>query len=133
MTYKINNFQYLPQKFTIKLFLAMNVRSFALILLVTLFAMHDGPLCVKVLGLICVSISIITFAAPLNIVINKLLEQLVLTRSVDCMPFYLSFTLILSGITWFGYGFVLKYIFIIVSIHLTKLNLEISIMSSYHT
>ncbi|KAK7394108.1 hypothetical protein VNO78_14627 [Psophocarpus tetragonolobus] len=87
---------------TIKLFSAMNMASFALILLVTNFAVH-GPLRVQVLGWICVSISVSVFAAPLSIV-----AQVVRTKSVEFMPFNLSFTLTLSAIMWFGYGLFLK-------------------------
>ncbi|XP_027349048.1 bidirectional sugar transporter N3-like [Abrus precatorius] len=87
---------------TIKLCLAMNVGSFALILFVTHFAVH-GPLRVQVLGWICVSISVSVFAAPLSIV-----AQVVRTKSVEFMPFNLSFTLTLSAIMWFGYGLFLK-------------------------
>ncbi|XP_019455232.1 PREDICTED: bidirectional sugar transporter N3-like [Lupinus angustifolius] len=99
ITFADNN----AKKLTIKLFSAMNVGSFALILLVTLFAMHDGPLRVKVVGWICVSISVSVFAAPLSIV-----AQVVRTKSVEFMPFNLSFTLTLSAIMWFGYGLFLK-------------------------
>ncbi|RDY10758.1 Bidirectional sugar transporter N3, partial [Mucuna pruriens] len=87
---------------TIKLFLAMNMGSFGLILSVTHFAVH-GPLRVQVLGWICVSISVSVFAAPLSIV-----AQVVRTKSVEFMPFNLSFTLTLSAIMWFGYGLFLK-------------------------
>ncbi|XP_027929562.1 bidirectional sugar transporter N3-like [Vigna unguiculata] len=90
------------RKLTLKLFLAMNVSSFILILLVTHFAVH-GSLRVQVLGWICVSLSISVFAAPLSIV-----AQVVRTRSVEFMPFNLSFTLTLSAIMWFGYGLFLK-------------------------
>ncbi|KAJ1383237.1 SWEET sugar transporter [Sesbania bispinosa] len=85
-----------------RLFSAMNVGSFALILLVTHFAVH-GPLRVQVLGWICVSISVSVFAAPLSIV-----AQVVRTKSVEFMPFNLSFTLTLSATMWFGYGLFLK-------------------------
>ncbi|KAG5017930.1 hypothetical protein AAZX31_08G350300 [Glycine max] len=87
---------------TLKLFFAMNVGAFALILLVTHFAVH-GSLRVQVLGWICVSLSISVFAAPLSIV-----AQVVRTKSVEFMPFNLSFTLTLSAIMWFGYGLFLK-------------------------
>ncbi|XP_057440442.1 bidirectional sugar transporter N3-like [Lotus japonicus] len=87
---------------TLKLFTAMNVGSFALILLVTHFAVH-GPLRVQVLGWICVSIAVSVFAAPLSIV-----AQVVRTKSVEFMPFNLSFTLTLSATMWFGYGLFLK-------------------------
>ncbi|KAK7295870.1 hypothetical protein RJT34_18784 [Clitoria ternatea] len=90
------------RKLSVKLFLAMNVGSFALILLVTQFGVH-GPLRVQVLGWICVSISVSVFAAPLTIV-----AQVVRTKSVEFMPFNLSFTLTLSAVMWFGYGLFLK-------------------------
>lgn len=98
------------QKLTIKLVLAMNIGSFGLILLVTQYALH-GPIRVEVLGWICVSISVSVFAAPLTIV-----AQVVRTKSVEFMPFNLSFTLTLSAIMWFGYGLFLKDICIAVSL-----------------
>ncbi|XP_004491681.1 bidirectional sugar transporter N3 [Cicer arietinum] len=90
------------RKLTFKLLSAMNVGSLALILLVTQYAVH-GPLRVQVLGWICVSISVSVFAAPLSIV-----AQVVRTKSVEFMPFNLSFTLTLSAVMWFGYGLFLK-------------------------
>ncbi|KAK7295869.1 hypothetical protein RJT34_18783 [Clitoria ternatea] len=90
------------RKLTLKLFFAMNVGSFALILLVTHFAIH-GSLRVQVLGWICVTLSVSVFAAPLSIV-----AQVVRTKSVEFMPFNLSLTLTLSATAWFGYGLFLK-------------------------
>ncbi|XP_045796449.1 bidirectional sugar transporter N3-like [Trifolium pratense] len=90
------------RKLTIKLLLAMNIGSFGLILLVTNYAVH-GPIRVEVLGWICVSISVSVFAAPLTIV-----ARVVRTKSVEFMPFNLSFTLTLSAVMWFGYGLFLK-------------------------
>jgi len=126
------------QNLTIKLFSAMNMGSFALILIVTNFVVH-GPLRVQVLGWICVSISVSVFAAPLSIVVRRipylihlfqwfnrtlysylifwrLQAQVVRTKSVEFMPFNLSFTLTLSAIMWFGYGLFLKDICIAVSV-----------------
>ncbi|WJX80513.1 hypothetical protein P8452_63501 [Trifolium repens] len=88
---------------TLKLLSAMNVGSFALILLVTNYAVHGPLLRVQVLGWICVSLSVSVFAAPLSIV-----AQVVRTKSVEFMPFNLSFTLTLSATMWFGYGLFLK-------------------------
>ncbi|CAL5190953.1 unnamed protein product [Lathyrus oleraceus] len=87
---------------TLKLLSAMNVGSFALILLVANYAVH-GSVRVQVLGWICVSLSVSVFAAPLSIV-----AQVVRTKSVEFMPFNLSFTLTLSATMWFGYGLFLK-------------------------
>lgn len=48
----------------------MNVGSFTLILLITHFAL-PGSLRVKVMGWICVSLSVCVFAAPLTIVVSE--------------------------------------------------------------
>ncbi|KAK7368748.1 hypothetical protein VNO80_10778 [Phaseolus coccineus] len=90
------------RKLTVKLFVVMNVGSFALIFLVTFFTMH-GSLRVQVVGWVCVSIAVGVFAAPLSIV-----TQVIRTKNVEFMPFNLSLFLTLSAITWFSYGFVLK-------------------------
>ncbi|KAJ7957509.1 Bidirectional sugar transporter SWEET [Quillaja saponaria] len=90
------------RKLTIKLFLVMNVGLFCSILLVTHFA-FKGSLRVQVLGWICVFISVSVFAAPLSIV-----ALVIRTKSIEFMPFNLSFFLTLSAIMWFAYGLFLK-------------------------
>lgn len=87
---------------TIKLFMAMNVVSFAMILLTTLLAMH-GSLRVIVLGWICTSFAICVFASPLTI-----MAKVIRTKSVEFMPFNLSFFLTLSAIVWFFYGLLMR-------------------------
>ncbi|XP_054817241.1 bidirectional sugar transporter N3-like [Prosopis cineraria] len=91
------------RKLTIKLIGAMNLGSFGLIMLVTQFAVHDASLRVHVLGWICVSISVSVFAAPLSI-----MAQVIRTKSVEYMPFMLSFFLTLSAVMWFAYGLFLR-------------------------
>ncbi|RDY05357.1 Bidirectional sugar transporter N3, partial [Mucuna pruriens] len=93
---------------TVKLFTVMNVGSFALIFMVTYFSIH-GSLRVQVVGWVCVSIAVGVFAAPLSIV-----AQVIRTKNVEFMPFYLSLFLTLSAITWFFYGILLKDICIAV-------------------
>ncbi|KAG8383317.1 hypothetical protein BUALT_Bualt05G0172100 [Buddleja alternifolia] len=76
----------------------MNVGLFSLIFLLTLFTINGSDR-VRVVGWICVAVSVIVFVAPLSIVF-----QVVRTRSVEFMPFPLSFFLTLSAVMWFAYG-----------------------------
>ncbi|XWS54045.1 hypothetical protein CRYUN_Cryun10bG0054900 [Craigia yunnanensis] len=85
-----------------KLFVAMNVGLFSLILILTHFLVKSS-IRIQVLGWICVAISVSVFAAPLNIV-----ARVIRTRSVEFMPFNLSFFLSLSAIMWFAYGLFIK-------------------------
>ncbi|KAL0327391.1 UNVERIFIED_CONTAM: Bidirectional sugar transporter SWEET15 [Sesamum angustifolium] len=83
---------------TAKLLSLINVGLLALIFLLTFF-IFKGPIRVHVVGWICVAVSVSVFAAPLTIVF-----QVVRTRSVEFMPFPLSFFLTLSAVMWFAYG-----------------------------
>ncbi|XP_010492063.1 PREDICTED: bidirectional sugar transporter SWEET15 [Camelina sativa] len=82
-----------------KLFITINVAVFSLILMVTHFVVKTPTLQVSVLGWICVAISVSVFAAPLMIV-----ARVIKTRSVEFMPFTLSFFLTISAVMWFAYG-----------------------------
>lgn len=59
------------QKLTLKLFGLMNIGAFAVILLITQFAVK-GEYRVQVLGWICVAIAVSVFAAPLSIVVSTI-------------------------------------------------------------
>ncbi|EYU42078.1 hypothetical protein ABFS82_05G000300 [Erythranthe guttata] len=83
---------------TAKLLGVVNVGVLSLIFVVTFF-IFKGQNRVHVVGWICVAVSVCVFAAPLSIVF-----QVVRTRSVEFMPFPLSFFLTLSAVMWFGYG-----------------------------
>ncbi|GER44775.1 bidirectional sugar transporter SWEET15 [Striga asiatica] len=83
---------------TAKLLGLMNVGLLSLIFLVTFFMFH-AHIRVQVVGWICVAVSVSVFAAPMSIV-----YQVVRTRSVEFMPFPLSFFLTLSAVAWFAYG-----------------------------
>ncbi|KAF8118145.1 hypothetical protein N665_0006s0138 [Sinapis alba] len=82
-----------------KLFFTINVAFFSLILMVTHFAVKSPSLQVSVIGWICVAISVSVFAAPLMIV-----ARVIKTKSVEFMPFTLSFFLTISAVMWFAYG-----------------------------
>lgn len=85
-----------------KLFISMNLGLFSFILILTHFLLKSS-IRVQVLGWICVAISVSVFAAPLNI-----MARVVRTKSVEFMPFTLSFFLTLSAVMWFAYGLFIK-------------------------
>ncbi|KAK2993590.1 hypothetical protein RJ640_030897 [Escallonia rubra] len=120
------------RKHTAKLLASLNVGCFFLVFLLTLF-FFKGPIRISVVGWVCVAVSVSVFAAPLTILVrtcsvslSRALDrpfifqfsvtfdltifrsdiqfQVVRTRSVEFMPFTLSFFLTLSAIMWFAYG-----------------------------
>ncbi|CAL4887676.1 unnamed protein product [Urochloa decumbens] len=95
---------------TAKMLLGLNVGVFGLVALVTmLLPKHGGSnlLRVHVLGWICVSVALSVFAAPLSI-----MRQVIRTKSVEFMPFSLSFFLVVSAVIWFAYGALKKDVFV---------------------
>ncbi|CAN0929184.1 Bidirectional sugar transporter SWEET15 [Linum grandiflorum] len=93
---------YAPKKmrmWTIVQFVGLNVVLFFGILLVVQFLLVGESLRVNVLGWICVAFAVSVFAAPLSV-----MATVIKTRSVEYMPFSLSFFLTLSAVVWFGYG-----------------------------
>jgi solute carrier family 50 protein (sugar transporter) len=96
------------RKQTLKLVGSLNVVLFAAILLFTMFT-EKGAFRVQVVGWICVAVSVCVFAAPLSVVF-----QVVRTKSVEFMPFSLSFTLTLSAVLWFAYGLLKRDLYVTV-------------------
>ncbi|VFQ90524.1 unnamed protein product [Cuscuta campestris] len=87
---------------TVKMLFLLVGGLYSVILLGTMFP-FKGTLRASVVGWICVAFSVCVFAAPLTI-----LFQVVKTKSVEFMPFNLSFFLTLTAVMWFGYGLLLK-------------------------
>ncbi|KAH1040087.1 hypothetical protein J1N35_041830 [Gossypium stocksii] len=85
-----------------KLFISVNLGLFSFILILTHFLLKSS-IRIQVLGWICVAISVSVFAAPLNI-----MARVIRTKSVEFMPFTLSFFLTLSAVMWFAYGLFIK-------------------------
>ncbi|KAG8638623.1 hypothetical protein MANES_14G047600v8 [Manihot esculenta] len=91
---------------TLRMLLLLNFGGFCLILLLSHF-LAKGSSRVRILGWVCVIFSVSVFAAPLSI-----LRVVIRTRSVEFMPFNLSFFLTLSAIMWFFYGILLKDLYV---------------------
>ncbi|XP_010528779.1 PREDICTED: bidirectional sugar transporter SWEET9 [Tarenaya hassleriana] len=92
--------------FTLKLILIFNVGALGLlILLVDLFVPKLKR--VTAVGWVCAAYSLAVFAAPLSI-----MRKVIRTKSVEYMPFLLSFSLTLNAVMWFLYGLLIKDKFI---------------------
>lgn len=121
---------------TLKLLVSMNVVGFGLIVILTQFLTKGELNRVVIVGWICLVFSLCVFVAPLGVVVNlytlnlsnsqlniwyyfyicsscieiydDLQRQVIRTKSVEYMPFLLSFFLTLSAVMWFFYGLLLK-------------------------
>ncbi|XWS60221.1 hypothetical protein CRYUN_Cryun07bG0017100 [Craigia yunnanensis] len=92
--------------FTLRILLLLDFVGFCSILLLSQF-LAKGSNRVQLLGWICVAFATSVFAAPLSII-----RQVIRTKSVEFMPFNLSFLLTLSAIMWLLYGIFLKDLYI---------------------
>ncbi|KAJ7978217.1 Bidirectional sugar transporter SWEET [Quillaja saponaria] len=92
--------------YSLGLILLFDVGAFGLVMVVTIFFLK-GLNRVHAVGWICAAFNIAVFAAPLSI-----MRQVIKTRSVEYMPFSLSFFLTLCAIMWFFYGIFVKDYFI---------------------
>ncbi|PON57179.1 Bidirectional sugar transporter SWEET10-like [Parasponia andersonii] len=93
--------------FTIKLLIIFNLVAYGLILVSTNFMIPKRSQRVNVVGWICAVFSVCVFAAPLSI-----MRLVIKTKSVEYMPFALSFCLTLSAVMWFFYGLLINDFFI---------------------
>ncbi|KAJ6676439.1 RAG1-ACTIVATING PROTEIN 1 [Salix viminalis] len=93
---------------TFKPILLFNVFGFGLICVLTRFLTQPQKR-VQVLRWICMTFSLCIFVASLFIV-----RKVIRTKSVEFIPFSLSFFLTLSAVMWFFYGFLKKDQFVAV-------------------
>ncbi|KAL2903816.1 Bidirectional sugar transporter SWEET15 [Bienertia sinuspersici] len=93
--------------YTAILVISLNVVIFSVIVLIIQILIDDSSNRVRVLGIICAVVSTSVFAAPLTIIV-----KVIRTKSVEFMPFPLSFFLTLCAVIWFLYGILRNDIFI---------------------
>ncbi|KAL2515142.1 Bidirectional sugar transporter SWEET [Forsythia ovata] len=94
---------YAPNKVqTVKIILLLIVGGFGLIVLSTQLVVKASERA-HVVGWMCLVFSLCVFIAPLGIV-----KQVIRTKSIEYMPFLLSFFLTISAVMWFFYGLLLK-------------------------
>lgn len=108
-TYIAMYIAYSPRKakmFTARLFFLFNLGLFCLIIILTQCLARDQHR-VQIMGWICMVFSVSVFVAPLSI-----MRVVIHTKSVEFMPFWLSFFLTLSAVMWFSYGMMKKDRFI---------------------
>ncbi|CAA6667845.1 unnamed protein product [Spirodela intermedia] len=89
-----------------KLLVLLNVASFGIIVGLTLLLLR-GSTRVTVIGWVNVGFSVCVFAAPLSI-----MRLVIRTKSVEFMPFFLSFFLTVSAVVWFIYGFLIRDLYV---------------------
>ncbi|XP_050236335.1 bidirectional sugar transporter N3-like [Mercurialis annua] len=94
------------KKLTVKLLVFFNLGAYLLIVLLTAKLSH-GSVRAHIVGWICAVFSVCVFAAPLSI-----MRLVIRTRSVEYMPFSLSFFLTLCATCWLGYGLAVNDYFI---------------------
>ncbi|KAL8456745.1 hypothetical protein ACS0TY_034009 [Phlomoides rotata] len=87
---------------TLGLIFGLNVVGLGLIVGLTQF-LAKGTTRGEVVGWICLVFSLCVFVAPLGVV-----RQVIRSKSVEYMPFLLSFFLTLSAVMWFFYGLLRK-------------------------
>ncbi|KAJ8435672.1 hypothetical protein Cgig2_014253 [Carnegiea gigantea] len=84
---------------TFKLLVLFNVVGFGVIVFFTLVVAKTTHARLLILGWICLIFSLSVFVAPLGV-----MRQVIKTRSVEYMPFLLSFFLTISAVVWFFFG-----------------------------
>ena len=105
------------QIYTTKLLGLFNVGLLGLIILGTALV-RDSHLKLMIVDLICALFSVCVFVTPLWFIIYSLLflicvfrRQVIRTKSVEFIPFSLSFFLTICATMWFFYGLLIKDFF----------------------
>ncbi|TVU21175.1 hypothetical protein EJB05_30799 [Eragrostis curvula] len=92
---------------TAKLAAGLDIGGFGVVFAVTTFAISELDLRIMVIGMISVCLNIVMYASPL-----AAMKTVITTRSVEFMPFFLSFFLFLNGGVWAAYAVLDRDIFL---------------------
>ncbi|KAK1292550.1 Bidirectional sugar transporter SWEET16 [Acorus calamus] len=89
-----------------KIVAILNIGCYGGVILITLLAIH-GSVRLVVIGVMCAVLTVGMYASPMGA-----MRRVVKTRSVEYMPFSLSFFLFLNGGVWSAYALLVKDFFI---------------------
>ncbi|XP_030459966.1 bidirectional sugar transporter SWEET16-like isoform X1 [Syzygium oleosum] len=89
-----------------KLVAIINVGFFGAVIAVTLLAIH-GNMRLTVVGILCAGLTVGMYASPLAV-----MRTVIKTKSVEYMPFFLSFFLFLNAGVWSTYAVLVKDFYI---------------------
>ncbi|KAL6627795.1 hypothetical protein ACP70R_031521 [Stipagrostis hirtigluma subsp. patula] len=92
---------------TAKLAVAVDIAAFGVVFAATKFAISELDLRIMVIGMICVCLNIVMYGSPLAAT-----KTVIATKSVEFMPFFLSFFLFLNGGVWATYAVLDRDIFL---------------------
>ncbi|XP_051220289.1 bidirectional sugar transporter SWEET16 [Lolium perenne] len=92
---------------TAKLVATLDIGFFGFVFATTRFAIAGLDMKIMVIGLICVCLNVFMYGSPLAAV-----RTVITTRSVEYMPFFLSFFLFLNGGVWATYAILDRDIFL---------------------
>ncbi|KAL3516011.1 hypothetical protein ACH5RR_022913 [Cinchona calisaya] len=91
---------------SLKLVAIVDVGFFGVVIAVTLLALH-GSVRLTLVGLVCAGLTIGMYASPLAV-----MRTVIKMKSVEYMPFFLSFFQFLNGGVWAAYAMLVKDIYI---------------------
>jgi len=92
---------------TAKLVAILDIGFFGLVFAATTFAIGGLDMKITIIGIICACLNVFMYGSPLAAV-----RTVIATRSVEYMPFFLSFFLFLNGGVWATYALLDRDVFL---------------------
>ncbi|XP_030953985.1 bidirectional sugar transporter SWEET6b-like [Quercus lobata] len=90
--------------------LSVDVIFAAIIIMITMTTLHGTKKRSLMVGVICDIFNVLMYVSPLTV-----MKQVITTKSVEFMPFYLSLTNFLNGSIWTAYALIQFDIYVLVS------------------